>query len=244
MIGNYYKLKKQCNINDTALFLIPQMKNFINAKNRSALNHICDYGLINAYCKDTVNDPNGSYNHHIFLLFDKEKIKFVDEPLKKPFNKGTTIVSYLDHFLDSKECVETYEVQDNYIMVVLDLYLLGVSEIDLEKYYYSVFSSTSKNFGDTYAQNTKYSPYQTDYSGVIMYHVMKKTETLLYYLMEELNVHSSYFEELHSKIILDEFTGEINPIDYYRFQAELIYIFEDLKKVDKKIEEEKKQNKQ
>ena len=178
------------------MFLIPQMKSFINSKSRSAFNHICDYGLINAYCKDTVNDPAGSYTHHLFLLFDKERVKFVDEPLKKPFSKGTTIVSYLDHFLDSKECVDTYEVQDNYIMVVLDLYLLGVSEMDLEKYYYSVFSSTSKSFGDTYGQNIK-TGYQTDYSGVIAFHVMKKTETLLYYLIEELNVHSSYFAHMY-----------------------------------------------
>ena len=243
MTKHYYDSRLECNMSYASIFLVPQLKNKIEAGNASIITSLEKYGLINSYTADEINDSQQQYQHHMFLLFDKNKIKSVDEEKKSPLILANNqVISFYDYFLERDICVDHYEVENDYVMLVFDLYKVGVKQRDLDAYYASMFSEISGDFIKAYdqTQESKNKKYILDKSSLVLFNVCKKSEILLNYISMEYNVGMDYITECFEKVCIEPFTGEIKQMQLDKFQQSLERVYIDLDKIEKELKAQNK----
>jgi hypothetical protein len=97
------------------------MKHFFKNPNKLSIgSFLSNYGLVNIYNSDLINDPKLKYENNIFLLFKNENIYFKENKERRPIIKEDKILSIYEWFEQSERVLDIYEVDDDYTMVIVE----------------------------------------------------------------------------------------------------------------------------
>jgi hypothetical protein len=199
-------LKKIFNDINTPVLFFPQLlKDLFTSPNLEVLTFFKNYGLVNIYYKDLINDSNGSFDNNCYMLFNTKKAMYSNKYNKIPILSKGKIVSVYEFLESSDKIIDLYEIDSEHTMFIYDL-----SKYDFINYIIEGnYSKISDDYKKQYFKSKSFNHTYTKIGNAII----NKEQWFIDKLSDYLNVDDKILKEfeLFSKFKQnDEFSGNIS----------------------------------
>lgn len=218
IVKTYYSVKKECNLNNTFLYILPFFNYNILKTDISIYKYLDIHGFLNCYLEDSINNK-GFYKDCIFLYFDKNKYDEIHEQRRNLINFKSKDSKDKDKSSDItlKEFFELSEIVEEIIECE--------DHITHDEYYCIVIKLDKLRNPTTIIQNPKIDPlpelHNRGGSKIIDFflNILLENEFFLIEIEEDLNVQIDKFIE-NINIEDETFNGKLEKINLNKAELE------------------------